>query len=52
MEEEGGGEFMEEGLLTAVAVLMTDGHSEHAAAGCCCEPRPGPGEPEGEQEPT
>lgn len=35
MEEEGEGEFMEEGLLTVVAVLMTGGHSAHAAVGCC-----------------
>lgn len=35
MEEEVEGGFMEEGLLTVVAGLMTGGHSAHAAAGCC-----------------
>ena len=34
MEEEVEGGFMEEGLLTVVAGLMTGGHSAHAAAGC------------------
>lgn len=34
MEEEVEGGFMEEGLLTVVAGLMTGGHSTHAAAGC------------------
>lgn len=33
MEEEVEGGFMEEGLLTVVAGLMTGGHSAHAAAG-------------------
>ena len=33
-EEEVEGGFMEEGLLTVVAGLMTGGHSTHAAAGC------------------
>lgn len=35
MEEEGEGGFMEGGLLTVVAGLMTGGHSAHAAVGCC-----------------
>lgn len=53
MEEEVEGGFMEEVLLTAVTVLMTEGHSAHAAAaGCSRGPRPGPGAGHEGQEPT